>query len=103
MFSNSSSSQMSVGSSEDQIQTLQSLYRDRKDAIGKRLLEFRQVMQWSDEDVFGELAFCLLTPQASAKVCWAAVPKLKQEKLLWKENPADLGPFLNQVRFGESK
>jgi N-glycosylase/DNA lyase len=103
MFSNSSSSQMSVGRSEDQIQTLQSLYRDRKDAIGKRLLEFRQVMQWSDEDVFGELAFCLLTPQSSAKVCWAAVSTLKQQGLLLKGKPADLAPHLNQVRFGESK
>ncbi len=103
MFSNSSSAQMTVGSSEDQIQTLQSLYLERKDAIGKRLSEFKQVMQWSDEDVFGELAFCLLTPQSSAKVCWAAVSKLKQEKLLLKGTPADLGPYLNQVRFGESK
>jgi N-glycosylase/DNA lyase len=103
MFSNSSSAQMTVGSLEDQIQTLQSLYRERRDAIGKRLSEFKQVMRWSDEDVFGELAFCLLTPQSSAKVCWAAVSKLKEENLLLKGKPADLGPYLSQVRFGESK
>lgn len=103
MFSNSSSPQMTVVEPGDKVQTLQSLYRDRKDAIQKRLSEFKQVMQWSDEEVFGELAFCLLTPQSSAKICWAAVSKLKQEELLWKGTVAQLEPHLNQVRFGESK
>jgi N-glycosylase/DNA lyase len=103
MFSNSSSTQMTIGEPGDKVQTLRSLYRERKDAIQKRLSEFKQVMQWSDEDIFGELAFCLLTPQSSAKVCWGAVSKLKQENLLLKGKAADLEPHLRQVRFGESK
>lgn len=82
---------------------MQSLYRERKDEIQKRLSEFREVMKWSDEDVFGELAFCLLTPQSSAKVCWDAVTKLKQQTLLFKGRPTQLEPVLTQVRFGESK
>lgn len=106
MFSNSSSTLMAVEKpvgTDDKVQTLQSLYRERKDAIQKRLSEFKQVMQWSDQEVFGELAFCLLTPQSSAKVCWDAITRLKQQTLLLKGKPADLEPHLNQVRFGESK
>lgn len=60
-------------------------------------------MQWSDPDVFAELSFCLLTPQSSAKVCWEAVTKLKQQNLLSKGGASDLAPHLSQVRFGESK
>lgn len=103
MFSNSSSTQLIVERSDEKVRSLQVLYQERRDAIQKRLSEFREVLKWSDEDVFGELAFCLLTPQSSAKVCWEAVTKLKQQTLLLKGTPADLQPALAQVRFGDSK
>ena len=103
MSSSSSSTQLTVEGPDSKVQALRALYRERKDAIRKRLSEFREVMKWSDEDVFGELAFCLLTPQSSAKVCWDAVTKMKQETLLLKGRPAELGPVLSQVRFGGTK
>jgi N-glycosylase/DNA lyase len=103
MFSNNSSTQLTVERPGDKVQALQSLYRERKEAIQKRLSEFRQVMKWNDDDVFGELAFCLLTPQSSARVCWDAVLKLKQESLLLRGQAADFEPHLSKVRFGESK
>jgi len=103
MFSNSSSAQLSVARPESNVLELQSLYQERKDAIQKRLLEFKQVMRWNDEEVFAELAFCLLTPQSSARVCWDAVSKLKQLTLLLKGKPTDLEPHLSNVRFGDSK
>ena len=103
MFSNSSNPQLTVQRSDDEVQVLQTLYGERKDAIQKRLSEFREVMQWSDEEVFGELAFCLLTPQSSAKVCWDAITKLKQKGLLLNGSAKDIEPFVGQVRFGESK
>lgn len=102
MFSNSSST-LTLEGPDSKIQSLLSLYQERKDAIRQRLSEFRQVMEWNDGDVFGELAFCLLTPQSSAKVCWDAVTTLKRQTLLLKGSPAQLAPSLNQVRFGEGK
>src|SRR5881398_203700 len=90
MFSNSSSPQLSVARPDSNVLELQSLYQERKDTIQKRLLEFKQVMRWNDEEVFAELAFCLLTPQSSARVCWDAVSKLKQLTLLLKGKPTDL-------------
>jgi N-glycosylase/DNA lyase len=103
MFSNSSSSQMTVERERSAISALQELYRERKDAIQKRLAEFRQVTQWKDEEVFAELCFCLLTPQSSAKVCWEAVTALKKQSLLLKGQPPELLPLLRSVRFSESK
>ena len=103
MSSNSSSAQLTVQAPTAQVVALQALYRERKDAIQKRLADFRQVMTWSNDEVFGELAFCLLTPQSSAKVCWDAITQLKQKYLLLRGKPADLEPHLKQVRFGETK
>jgi N-glycosylase/DNA lyase len=103
MFSSSSSQQMTVVRDENSIQSLQALYQERKEQIQKRLAEFRQVMQWKDEEVFAELCFCLLTPQSSAKVCWEAVTALKQRTLLLKGQPLDLEPYLRSVRFSEGK
>jgi len=103
MFSNSSSPQMTVVREESAIQALQALYQERKEAIQKRLAEFRQVMHWKDEEVFAELCFCLLTPQSSAKVCWEAVTVLKERTLLLKGQPPELEPHLRSVRFSEGK
>jgi N-glycosylase/DNA lyase len=103
MSSNSSNAQLTIQRPDDKVQVLQSLYHERKDAIQKRLQEFRQVMQWNDDEVFGELAFCLLTPQSSAKVCWDAITQLKQKNLLLDGAAKDIAPFVSQVRFGESK
>ena len=103
MFSNSSSTQMTVVKDQSAVPELQALYQERKEAIQKRLAEFRQVMQWKDEEVFAELCFCLLTPQSSAKVCWDAVTALKQRTLLLKGLPAEIEPYLRSVRFSDSK
>src|SRR5207302_8172066 len=103
MFSNSSNTQMAVVREQSAIPELQALYQERKEEIQKRLAEFRQVMQWKDEEVFAELCFCLLTPQSSAKVCWDAVTALKERTLLLKGQPSELEPLLKSVRFSDSK
>src|SRR6266581_375439 len=103
MFSNNSSPQMTVVREESAIQALRALYQERKEAIQKRLAEFRQVMEWKDEEVFAELCFCLLTPQSSAKVCWEAVTALKERTLLLKGQAQELEPHLRSVRFSDSK
>src|SRR5438552_8746453 len=103
MFSNSSSPQMTVVKEESSIKSLQALYQERKEAIQKRLAEFRQVMQWKDDEIFAELCFCLIAPQSSAKVCWEAVTALKKQTLLLKGKPPELEPFLRSVRVSDSK
>jgi N-glycosylase/DNA lyase len=103
MFSNSSSTQLTVRKVGQDYKELQELYREKKDAIQRRLADFRQVMQWNDDDVFAELSFCLLTPQSSAKLCWEAVTTLKAQGLLLKGQSTDIEPYLGKIRFGETK
>jgi N-glycosylase/DNA lyase len=103
MSSNSSSQIASPAERDQGIRELQTLYGEKRDAIQKRLGEFREVLRNSDNDVFAELCFCLLTPQSSAKTCWAAVSRLKERSLLLKGNAREIQPQLNDVRFGDSK
>ena len=98
MFSSSSSTYQSKA-----VEELRRLYTERRDAIQARLGEFRQVLQRSEEEVFAELCFCLLTPQSSAKTCWDAVTRLREKNLLLKGGPRELEPLLNNVRFNDSK
>ncbi|OLD12726.1 MAG: DNA lyase [Crenarchaeota archaeon 13_1_40CM_2_52_14] len=88
---------------EKSVQELQILYGEKRDAIQTRLNEFKQVLNRNDDDVFAELCFCLLTPQSSAKTCWAAVSRLKERSLLLKGEASEIQPQLNDVRFGDSK
>ena len=103
MSSNNSDRQLSIAEETKSVQELQSLYNEKRDQIQNRLQEFKQVLEWPDEDVFAELCFCLLTPQSSAKVCWDAVTRLKQHTLLLKGQAGELESYLKEVRFGDSK
>ena len=103
MFSNSSSVELSPLEREKAIQELQGLYGEKRDAIQQRLREFKEILNCNDADVFAELCFCLLTPQSSAKTCWAAVSRLKERSLLLKGEADEIQPQLNDVRFGDSK
>jgi len=98
MFSNSSNTYQTNPGDE-----LHKLYQERRDAIRTRLSEFKQVLQRSEEDVFAELCFCLLTPQSSAKTCWDAVTRLREKNLLLKGSQQDIEPVLNGVRFNDTK
>src|SRR6266700_7680709 len=103
MFSNNSSVQLSPVEHEEAVKELQALYGERRDAIQKRLREFKEILDHNDDDVFAELCFCLLTPQSSAKTCWAAVSRLKERGLLLKGAATEIQPQLNDIRFGDSK
>ena len=69
MSSNNSSTIRPTGATA--IAELKQFYGKQRDPVQKRLQEFKQVLQLDDNDVFAELCFCLLTPQSSAKTCWA--------------------------------
>jgi len=79
------------------------LYENRKVEIRKRLEEFKTVFDRSDEKLFSELAFCILTPQSKATTSWNAVQALEKHNLLLKGGEKEIMPFLQAVRFGETK
>jgi N-glycosylase/DNA lyase len=53
------------------------LYKKIKPQIEDRLNEFSDVWRnGTDEDIFAELVYCLLTPQSKAHYCMIAVENL---------------------------
>lgn len=56
-----------------------------------------------DECLFGELCFCILTPQSRAKNCRAVVNKLKTDKKLFTSDLGKLRIYLKGVRFPDRK
>lgn len=82
---------------------LKELYNSRKDEIKKRLQKFQEILKQSNERVFAELAFCICTPQSKAITCWNAISSLMKNNLLYTGDAKEIRPFLNAVRFGETK
>lgn len=78
-------------------------YKRRKREIKDRLQHFRHVYKKDDKDIFAELCFCILTPQAKAVVCDAAIRRLQKRNLLFKGSHKDMRPYLKGVRFPNNK
>ena len=79
------------------------MYEEIRPVIEKRLEEFKEVYKESDERIFAEMAFCLLTPQSKAKVCWSAIEKLMENGLLYSGSAEQILPYLKGVRFSDRK
>ena len=86
------------------VQELLELYDPIKEQIEKRLAEFQHIWEAaSDEDLFRELVFCLLTPQSKARVCWRAVQRLERKCLIDSGEPCQVQEELVGVRFNQRK
>ena len=82
------------------VEELLDLYRPVKGTIESRLRDFGEIWQnASDEDLFRELAFCLLTPQSRARVCWAAIERMVDKSMLGSCGPEEIRAELTGVRF----
>ncbi len=86
------------------IEKLISEYRKRKSAIKKRLKEFSSLHKGKDKEIFSELCFCILTPQAKAVSCDRAVRQLENSDLLLKGCVREVRSCLKgMVRFHNKK
>ncbi len=80
------------------------LYEEIKESIIRRISEFEALWKYgNDEEIFSEVAFCLLTPQSKAKVCWHAIERLTETGLLFTGSQADIQKELYGVRFKQKK
>jgi len=78
------------------------VYCDIKAEIEKRLEEFKVIgLNASDNELFKELCFCLLTPQSKAKTCWKAIERLNN--LIYTENEDIIVNKIYDVRFKNNK
>jgi len=89
---------------EDALREIFTIYERIKPDIEKRLMEFNRFYEIASEDgLFAEMVFCLLTPQSKAKVCWKAVERMKDSGVLYKGSAGEIEPYLNGVRFYKTK
>ena len=86
------------------MQELMDLYTPVKGQIEARLGEFRHIWETaSDEDLFRELVFCLLTPQSKARTCWKAVQRLDRKCMMSTGGSSEIQEELVGVRFNRRK
>ncbi len=84
----------------EEAERVKEIYRSVKPTVEARLAEFRRVWEeGTEERVFAEMAFCLLTPQSKAKTCWAAVERLLDGDLLFSADEQRIMEELVGVRF----
>lgn len=86
---------------------IRALYNEIRNKIEERLADFRRVgTMGSEEDLFYELVFCLLTPASRAHAAWNAVQRLRAKGILEPSGPCplqDIADILNIVRFKHTK
>ena len=80
------------------MQTLHKQYLLKQQVIEQRLQDFSRR---SEEDIFYELCFCLLTPQSKGKMCWERVALLKKRN--FKERPINPHHSIHDLRFHNHK
>jgi len=86
------------------LEELMQQYNFVKPQIEARLMDFRRIWETAtDEELFLELVFCLLTPQSRAKTCWKAVERLEQKCMIAEAAPAQISQELGGVRFHQRK
>ncbi len=86
------------------VDELMQYYNPVKPQIEARLVDFRHIWETAtDEELFLELAFCLLKPQSKAKTCWKAVERLNSKCMINSSNPAQISQELGGVRFHQRK
>ena len=88
------------------LKEVKKIYKDKKDIINKRLIEFRNIRETKDEKrALCELIFCIFTPQSKATNCWNCVEKIIEKNLLKSNEPAEFLKLneMNYVRFKNKK
>ena len=87
------------------LRDLKDLQWQYRDEIRDRLEEFEHIgMNAPPKRIFADLAFCILTPQSDAHLCWEAVEILRERHLLLKGSAARIAPILRgRARFHHTK
>lgn len=95
---------MESGKETRVIEELEDLYRVIKGEIEEKVLSFERLwFDGTEEEVYKELVFCLLTPQSKAEWCWDAVERLYEDGLLFYGDYDEILPYLKGIRFKNRK
>ncbi len=87
----------------EKITELFEIYETYKHDIEKRIEEFKSKRQEKDEEILKEFAFCTLTPQSKAKICWQSVENMFKDNVLKEPDEDRIKLYLKGVRFPNNK
>jgi len=91
-------------SNKNNIKEIEKVYLQFKEEIEHRLNEFKKIgKNATPEELFAELAFCILTPQSKAKLCWEAILKMEEKDILLRGTKKEINKELQKVRFKNNK
>jgi N-glycosylase/DNA lyase len=86
------------------IKEIKKVYSKFKEEIERRLEEFKSIGKSANpEELFTELAFCILTPQSKAKLCWEAIQEMSKKNILLTGTKKEINKKLQKVRFKNKK
>ena len=95
---------MNTVSNKTAEEDIRAIYGKIKDRITERLDEFSRLwLNGSDEEIFLELVFCILTPSSRARSADKAIKNLGQKNLLFTGSVSQIAGELNIVRFRNNK
>ena len=84
---------------------LKKSYQKKKSEIKQRLKGFKKVWNKSDDKIFAELCFCLLTPQSKARAADKAIRSMMKKNILFSGKRVQILKELTSqgIRFPENK
>ena len=89
---------------KDFLEEIRKVYREIKPMIEERIESYKSIwFNGNNEDVYIELAFCILTPQSKARGAEKAIDAMLENEVFWTGTEEDLVPYLNTVRFKNTK
>ncbi len=89
---------------QEHFEVVMETYNKIRSDIVNRLAEFDFIRENANErELFTELAFCIFTPQSSARQCWKAVTLLLEKEMLFSASAPEISEQINIVRFRNNK
>ncbi|MBN1501351.1 MAG: N-glycosylase/DNA lyase [Spirochaetes bacterium] len=80
------------------------IYNKIKPEITDRIKEFKNIwLKSTEEEIFAELVFCIMTPQSKARSCGKALQILKEKNLIMEGSSEEIAKNINIVRFRNNK
>jgi N-glycosylase/DNA lyase len=88
----------------DPAEEIQIIFNSKRQEIELRLNEFRKIWEkGTTKQIFAELVFCILTPQANGKACWSAVENMIRKGVLFAGDRGQIVKELSSARFIHKK
>ena len=85
---------------DDQVREIKGIYDHKREEIRLRLREFEKIWEvGTNEEIFAELVFCILTPMARGRYCSIAVENMVRTGILFSGNSSEIARELNGARF----